>query len=398
MKQHRKKAVFSAFGVRANVVGGLQTFARELSAQLGEAGWESVLVFSSPPADEVAPLFELPNTYVESLDFSGSGTTRALRHTAGLLRKYRPAAAHFHLLDPIRYPWLAKSLGVPNVYLTDHISRPEGYCGNSSPAWKRMAKRLAYAPVTKMIAVSDFVRDCRRREGVFAERRLARIYNGIDLSRARSGADKRAELRRSYGIPDDHFVILQVGWLIPQKGVDDLIRAAHLIRKETDKVHVLLAGDGPQRREYETLTEELGLADRVTFLGNFGDPLGAGLFAASDIVCQLSHWEEAFGLTIAEAMASGKPVIGTRVGAIPELIANDQTGVLVERGDARAIADGVLSLCGDAELRASLGANGKRVCQEQFCLTTNVKMCIQEYGIRESGHRTDDSAGSSLLH
>jgi glycosyltransferase involved in cell wall biosynthesis len=243
--------------------------------------------------------------------------------------------------------------------------------------------------VTKIIAVSDFVRDCRRHEGVFAERRLSRIYNGTDLSRARSGADKRAELRRRYGIPDDHVVILQVSWLIPEKGVDDLIRAAHLIHKNTDKFHVLLAGDGPHRREYEALTEELGLADRVTFLGNVGDPLGAGLFAAGDIVCQLFHWEEAFGLTIAEAMASGKPVIGTRVGAIPELIANDQAGVLVERGDVRAIANGVLSLCGNAELRASLGANGKRVCQEQFCLTTNVTSLVEAYGIRRKDRRSE---------
>lgn len=382
MKQHRKKVVFSAFGVTANVVGGLQTFARELSAQLGDAGWESVLVFSSPPTEEVATLFELPNTHVESIDFSGAGTIRALRRIAGLLCRYRPETAHFHLLDPIRCPWLAKSLGVRNVFLTDHISRPEGYCGKSSPAWKRTAKRLAYAPVTKIVAVSDFVRDCRRKEDVFQERRLSRIYNGVDLSRACSGAGKRTELRHRYGIPDDHVIILQVSWLIPQKGVDDLIRAAQLMHKQTDRFHVLIAGDGPNRGEYESLVAELGIADHVTFLGNFTDPLGAGLFAASDIVCQLSHWEEAFGLTIAEAMAAGKPVIGTRVGAIPELIVDGHMGYTLRRGDLVGLADKLLKLARDPALRESLGRAGRQVCQEEFSLVNNVATLIEQYGIR----------------
>ncbi len=388
MSKPRQKVVLSVFGIRPNVVGGLQSFASELSAQLCDAGWKSVLAFLSPPTDQVASLFDLPNTHLEWIEFCGTRSMRAISRTGHLIRKYRPDIAHFHLVDPILYPWLARSLGVGNVFLTDHISRPQGFCPRHLPAWKRMAKRLAYAPVTKIICVSDFVRDCRRTEGVSAEHRTVRIYNGVDISRAHAGADKRAEFRRRYRIPGDHVVILQVSWLIPEKGVDDLVHAAHLIRKKTDKFHVLVAGDGPRRHEYETLAEELGIADRVTFLGNVSDPLGEGLFAASDIVCQLSHWEEAFGLTIAEAMASGKAVIGTRVGAIPELIADGETGYLVDRPDVANMAEKILSLVNDGRLRNAFGSAGMRICQERFNMTANVAALIDHYGIL--GQRDED--------
>ena len=85
----------------------------------------------------------------------------------------------------------------------------------------------------------------------------------------------------------------------------------------------------------------------MTFSGQVQDPLGEGLYGASDIVCQVSRWEEAFGLTIAEAMASARPVIATRVGGIPELVAHGEYGYLVERGDYADLADKIVLLAED---------------------------------------------------
>ena len=116
------------------------------------------------------------------------------------------------------------------------------------------------------------------------------------------------------------------------------------------------------------------------------DPLGQGLYAAADVVCQMSRWEEVFGYVIAEAMASYKPMIGTRVGGIPELIDEGKTGFLVERGDTEAMADRLLRLLGDASLRERMGQEGRRVAETRFNHKVNVTQLIKLYGI-EKGAR-----------
>jgi glycosyltransferase involved in cell wall biosynthesis len=126
---------------------------------------------------------------------------------------------------------------------------------------------------------------------------------------------------------------------------------------------------------------DLGIADRVIFAGRISDPLGAGLYAASDIVCQLSRWEEAFGFTISEAMASGKPVIATRVGGIPELIRDGENGYLVPRGDGDAVADRILMLAEDSHLRDSMGEAGYEICRTKFDLATNVAALLGHFGL-----------------
>jgi glycosyltransferase involved in cell wall biosynthesis len=118
------------------------------------------------------------------------------------------------------------------------------------------------------------------------------------------------------------------------------------------------------------------------------DPLGEGLYAAADVVCQVSRWEEVFGYVIAEAMASSKPLLGTRVGGIPELIEDGKTGFLVERGDTEAMADRLLRLLEDARLREAMGQAGRRAAETRFNHKVNVGQLIKLYGIGEKGAQT----------
>jgi glycosyltransferase involved in cell wall biosynthesis len=110
-------------------------------------------------------------------------------------------------------------------------------------------------------------------------------------------------------------------------------------------------------------------------------PVENGLYAAADVVCQVSRWEEAFGYVIAEALASGRPVIGTRVGAIPELVRHGQTGFLVERRNPAELAARILELLRDPDLRRQLGEAGRRLALEEFDQQTNVARLIELYGI-----------------
>ncbi len=105
------------------------------------------------------------------------------------------------------------------------------------------------------------------------------------------------------------------------------------------------------------------------------------MYGAADVVCQVSRWEEVFGYVIAEAMASHRPLVGTRVGGIPEIIEDQRTGFLVDRGDVAAMAEAILRLLGDPDLRRRFGVDGYRAVEEKFNHRKNVAALIDLYGI-----------------
>jgi glycosyltransferase involved in cell wall biosynthesis len=132
----------------------------------------------------------------------------------------------------------------------------------------------------------------------------------------------------------------------------------------------------------------MGLANNVTFTGQVEDPMGSGVYAAADIVCQVSRWEEVFGYVIAEAMSCGKPMVATRVGGIPELVEDEKTGFVVERGNAAAIADRILRLVTDPALRGRMGAAGRQAARTKFDLEQNAERVVELYGIATSERPT----------
>ena len=208
--------------------------------------------------------------------------------------------------------------------------------------------------------MSDYNRQCIGALDVLPARRFERIYNGVDFSRvSNNGAGNGTSFRETHAIPKDRIVVVQVSWIIPEKGIGDLLAAAQLVIAKNLAVHFVLIGEGDHREAFTRQAEELGLKGHVTWTGLVQDPFAEGVYDAADIVCQASRWEEAFGQVIAEAMAYGKPVIGTRVGGIPELIENDVSGFLIQRGDIESLADRILRLAENVELRQRMGNAGR---------------------------------------
>jgi glycosyltransferase involved in cell wall biosynthesis len=125
---------------------------------------------------------------------------------------------------------------------------------------------------------------------------------------------------------------------------------------------LLLAGDGPERDALGRLAHALGLAGRVHFLGATGRATTARLFAGCSFFVLPSRMEP-LGIVNLEAMASGKAVLAARVGGVPEIVEDGKTGLLVESGDAEALACGILRLAADVPLRARLGAEGRKAAE-----------------------------------
>jgi glycosyltransferase involved in cell wall biosynthesis len=378
----KNNTVVSVFGFDPYRIGAGEIFARELSEQLAARGWNSVLCFLKPPSETVRHFLDLPNVSIEIIEDSWQLSAKATARLFAVLRKHRPRILHLYFTGFLSaYPWMAKVLRVEKVYFTDQSSQPEGFVQTRAPLWKRAAMRVINGPLTGVISVSGYGYRVFTARDLLPRKRFHIIYNSVDISRAALGLATGDAFRRRHNIPPDALVVTQVSWLIPEKGVDDLLIAARDVVAAEPRAHFLLAGDGAYRPNLEQTARDLGIESHVTFTGVVTDPLAGGLYAASDVVCQMSRWEEVFGYVNAEAMASGKPLVGTRVGGIPEIIDDGKTGFLVERRDTAAMAARILDLLRDPDLRDAMGEAGREVVAEKFNHKTNVAQLVRLYGL-----------------
>jgi glycosyltransferase involved in cell wall biosynthesis len=378
----KKNAVVSVFRLCPVRAGGIECFARELSLQLAEKDWQSILVFPAPPSGEAVNLLDLPNVVIKIIKECGELSPKSAWQFLNLLHEFQPKIVHLHFIDGWSgYPWLAKLYNVKTILMTDHNSRSPGYVAEHPKLWKLLLHRIVHSPITKCICVSKYIQNCVISEGIIPEQKVLLIYNGVDIDRATNGNAQRSNFRKRHFISDEDILVLQVSWLIPEKGIDDFILAAQQVTKTTKSIRFIIAGNGSRQNDYQLLTKKINIDNMVSFIGVVNDPLGEGLFAACDIFCQVSRWEEAFGLTIAEAMAAARPVIGTRVGGIPELVQDEETGCLVKRGDSNGLAIAIEKLANNTKIRLKMGRAGHNRCQAMFNLTINVAEHLKEYNI-----------------
>lgn len=374
--------VVSVFGIEPCRIGGAERYARELSVQLGERGWLSVLCFLKEPPEPVRSYLQLPNVRIEVIEGSWRTRWRAVTGMRRVLRKYRPEILHLHFTGFIGpYPWLAKLCSVKQVFFTDHSSQPEGYVTRRAPFWKRYLARLINLPMTRVVTVSEYGYRCVSGRDLVPADRIEMVYNSADLAHASNSPERAADFRRKYLIPEDRTLVTQVSWIIPEKGIADLLAAAGLVIAQNPDVHFAFVGEGAYRERYTNQTAELGLEGHVTWTGQIDDPMAKGVFAAADVVCQVSRWEEVFGYVIAEAMSCSKPLVATRVGGIPEIVEDGRTGFVVERGDVRAMADRILELAADRDLRDRMGLAGREATEDKFDLERNVERVLESYRI-----------------
>jgi len=377
--------VLSIFDLSPHRISGIEMFARELSRQLGVNKWESILCFPEPPTQEAQRFLSLPNVALTvAPEVFASSPVRAARGFVRLLTRYRARIVHVHFLRYISpFPWLARCCGVERFFFTDHWSRPINFYPSRAAFWKRLTTRIVSYPITTLITVSDFGRRCHQICGSSPESRTLTIYNGVDLRRVSLQQDAGVQFRRRFGIPAEQLLILQINNVIAEKGVLDFVSCAGQVADTLPNVHFALVGGGGLLARCRREAKDGSFEHRITFTGEIADPFSEGAFAASDVVCQLSVWQEAFGLSIAEAMAHGKPVLATRVGGIPEIVEDGITGYLVDATDRRAIADRMLHLAADSRLREQMGVAGMAAVQSRFDLAGTVARHLALFGVTE---------------
>jgi hypothetical protein len=201
--------------------------------------------------------------------------------------------------------------------------------------------------------------------------RTAVVPNGIDPLRLVVG--NRQNLRVGLGIQKHDVVLAIIGSLIRRKGHDVLIEALGQIGDIEPAIHLLVVGDGPERTKLKSMKSNL----RVHFLGECAD-VGAILRDAVDILVVPSR-QEAFGLVISEAGFFGIPAIGTDVGGIPEIVRAGETGLLTPPEDAAGLADAIVRLATNVELRRRMGEAARLHVKSHFLVFDAVRNIERNY-------------------
>jgi glycosyltransferase involved in cell wall biosynthesis len=346
------------FYTDSETFGGAEEALLMLIESLDRSAWHSTLVVPESPLQPVlsrrAEALNVPVRVIDPVPLGLNGAAR-LPELVRMLRRERPDVFHALLPWPLaaKYPLAAAVLArVPAVLGTVQLMAPFGISRSS-----RIQLRLLARGVDRYLAVSRDIKQRVIQRLGFPEAKIEVVYNAVRVERFHpAGApQQRAELTGG----EDRPVILTAARLDPQKGHPLLLRAA----ANLPGVLFAFAGDGPERETLEAQAAELGVGDRVRFLGQRDDV--PELLRACDVFALPSLYEGS-SLATLEAMAAGRAVICSAIPGTDELIVDGDSGLLVTPGDADALAEAINRVIADPELRAALGRRARERVERNF--------------------------------
>lgn len=350
----------------ARSFGGGEQHLVDLTNGLADRGHDIFIALSheSPIGDRIP---SVTPEQIFSLRLRNAFDLKSAFQLSRIVREHQIEIVHAHMARDYPLGVLAVRKNTQaRLVLTRHVLFPLGKL-HSVTAGK----------VARVIAVSDAVARALKSQNIFSPESIRTVNNGMDFSRVDAALrhfDRRATFGR-LGIDETRRLVVSVGELNPLKGHEEFIRAAALVAARCPDADFLVVGeDRTQNREnlsrLEGLCAESGLARRVHFTGWVDDL--ASLLIASDVFVSASR-TESFGLAILEAMACGSAIVATRTEGAQELLADAESGHLVEIGDVNRIAERIVRLLSDSRERKALGESASCVAREHFGLERMVE-------------------------
>lgn len=320
------------------------------------------VLFVSPTSGAFTDLVEAEGMEVVLIDVSRTFRLTGAWRLRSLLRRVDADVLHTH-------PQLAGNIlgrlagALAGVAVVSHIHaenffRPQRQIATVHRLLDNATARLC----ARILVVSDATRAALAAQG-YPQDRLETVHNGFDGTSV--SADSAEAIRRELALPTDAVVVCTVGRLNAMKGQREVIEA--LARLSGDS-HLVIAGEDAEQggafaSELHRLAEDIGVGGRVHLLGYRGDV--PAILAAADVFV-LPSWAEGLPMVVLEAMAAGLPVIGTRIGGIPELVVDGVTGVLVAPRDVTALTEALELLVTDEGERRRLGTAGRSRLEREF--------------------------------
>jgi len=352
----------------ASSFGGGERYAVDLSNALIARGHE--LFAAVRPKSPLISYLQVPAANINVLPLRNALDAQSARALARIVKENQIDVVHAHMARDYSlaaYASRSNPFGsqLAKFVVTRHVLFP----------LNRLHRRTL-SKATKVIAVSNAVAQQLRSQQLVPDEKIALVRNGIDVDRYTNAYQTfdRAAFLQSKQLPNDCLLVGSIGELRKLKRHDDFIKAAALVAREVPNAHFVIAGvdtsKGEEiRKQLVELVAALNLSDRVHFLGWLED--AEHLLCALDAFVSASE-TESFGLSIAEAMATGTPVVATRSEGAQEVVYDQITGLLVSIGDVEGMASALVSLLKSEEMRKTLGERAASVVREQFSLTRMV--------------------------
>ena len=348
------------------IVGGGEVSLLTLLKGLDRSHWAPIVVVPSEGTVAIrCRALGLPTHVVPlpSLRCPGPAMFRSLAHLTRLVRDTGVTLLHANGSRAMFYAGMVGRLvGRPVVW---HLR-----------VWRRdhQLDWLLALLATRTIAISEVVR-ARLLRWPRAYKRCSVVPNGIDLETFFPLKDA-VSVRDALGIPPTARLIGTVGRLVRFKGHKYLLDALVRLRHSHPTVRLLIVGGGPERDTLERYAQERGLVEAAMFLGHRADV--ADLLVAMELFILPSEAED-FGRVLLEAMATGRPVVATAAGGVPEVVEANVTGLLVEPADAAALAEAVSTLLADPRRAQAMGQAGRQRVEKYFTMTRHTQLIEAVY-------------------
>ena len=356
----------------AQAAGGVDRYIRMLLKYLDRKVFENILVcsqdFYKQDYKGLVDFFE----QIEMTRTIGGNDLKAIKEVRNLIKKYNPDIVYAHSSKAGAIARVA-DIGLKNCC----VYNPHGWAFNMRCSAKKkmmytVIEKVAALFCDKIICISDAEKKSALDKKICREDKLQVIFNGVDIEAYESG-EHGAIKRKDLNIPEDAFVVGMVGRMSPQKAPDVFVKMAKQVKDEVPNAHFIIVGNGNQEDEIRKYAEDNGFSNSLHITGWVDNPMSyVELF---DVACLLSRWE-GFGLALPEYMMAGKPIVASRVDAIPNIIRNGENGLLVEVDDDIGASNAVLRIYQEKELKDKLLAQGMEDVHNRF----NARRVSEEHG------------------
>lgn len=356
----------------AQAVGGVDRYIRMLLKYLDKEKFENILIcsqdFHREDYDGLVHCFE----QVQMNRAIGMNDLKLIREVRKLIKQYNPDIVYAH---SSKAGAIARAA---DIGLNSHcVYNPHGWafnmrCSAKIKAMYTAIEKIAAPFCDKIICISDAEKQSALDKKICREDKLQVIFNGVDIESYENGVHGAVK-RKDLNILEDAFVVGMVGRMSPQKAPDVFVKMAKKVKDAVPNAHFIIVGNGNQEAEIRKYAEDNGFSDSLHITGWVDNPMSyVELF---DVACLLSRWE-GFGLALPEYMMAGKPIVASRVDAIPNIIRDEENGLLVEVDDADGASKAVLRIYQDDRLKDRLVTQGLEDVHSRF----NARRVSEEHG------------------
>lgn len=346
----------------AQAAGGVDRYIRMLLKYLDKEKFENILVCSQDFHEE--DYKDLVDSFeqVEMTRAIGGNDLKAIKAVRALIKRYNPDIVYAHSSKAGAIARVV-DIGLKNCC----VYNPHGWAFNMRCSAKKKAMYTAIEKVAapfcdKIICISDAEKQSALDKKICRKDKLQVIFNGVDIESYENGAHG-AVTRKDLNIPEDAFVVGMVGRVSPQKAPDVFVKMAKQVKDKVPNTHFIIVGNGNQEAEIRKYAEDNGFSDSLHITGWVDNPMSyVELF---DVACLLSRWE-GFGLALPEYMMAGKPIVASKVDAIPNIVRNEENGLLVEVDNAAEASEAVIRLYRNAKFKQNLVIQGIKDVHSKF--------------------------------